>query len=102
MTEKRRKFTAEFKRDAVDLWTSSERTAREVEEDLGLSRGILNKWKQQIKRDGEEAFPGNGKLKASDEYVRQLERELAIVKQERDILKKTIGIFSTPSRSGSR
>jgi transposase len=62
----------------------------------------LHKWQQQLKRDGVEAFPGKGKLKASDEYVRQLERELAIVKQERDILKKTIGIFSTPNGSGLR
>ncbi len=102
MTKKRRVFTAEFKRDAVDLWQNSERTAREVEDDLGLTQGILHKWKMQLKRDGTEAFPGKGKLKASDEQVRQLERELAIVKQERDILKKTIAIFSTASRNGLR
>lgn len=102
MIQRRRNFTAEFKRDAVDLWENSDRTARQVEEELGLSTGILNKWKQQLKQNGAEAFPGKGRLKESDEYVRQLERELAVVTQERDILKKTIAIFSTPSRNGLR
>jgi transposase-like protein len=48
MTQKRRVFTAEFKRDAVDLWKNSDRTARQVAVELGLSTGILPKWNQQL------------------------------------------------------
>ncbi len=102
MTNKRRVYSAEFKRDALDLWQHSDRSARQVEQELGLTAGILAKWKQKLKQDGAEAFPGHGKLKSSDEQVRRLERELAIVKQERDILKKTVGIFSSPNKNGLR
>lgn len=102
MTQKRRTYTADFKRDAVDLWKNSDRSAEQVEVELGLSKGILYKWQEQLKRDGDEAFPGKGNLKASDEYVRRLERELEVVKQERDILKKTIAIFSAPKQVGLR
>ena len=102
MTHKRRTFSAEFKRDALDLWQNTERSAKQVEQELGLSAGILAKWKQKLKQDGDEAFPGRGKLTNSDEQVRRLERELAIVKQERDILKKTIAIFSSQSNNALR
>jgi len=61
---------------------------------LGLSKGLLKQWVRAAQADGEQAFPGHGHLKADEERVRQLERELAIVKEERDILKKAIAIFS--------
>jgi len=102
MTRKKRVYSAEFKRDTIDLWQNSDRSARQIEEELGLTPGILYKWKQRLREDGIEAFPGQGKLKASDEHVRRLERELAIVKQERDILKKTVAIFSSPNKNGLR
>lgn len=102
MKKERQVHTAQFKHDALNLWQTTDRSARQVEKELGLTAGILYKWKKQLERDGEEAFPGQGRLKPSDERVRQLERELAIVKQERDILKKTVGIFSSPSKNGFR
>ena len=46
-------------------------------------------------KDGAEAFPGKGHLKPSDAEVAQLRKELAIVREERDILKKALGIFSS-------
>ena len=63
-----------------------------------LSRGCLYNWRKQLQRDGEQAFPGKGRLKADDEYVRGLERELTIVQQERDILKKALAIFTRSQR----
>jgi transposase len=44
--------------------------------------------------EGKEAFPGHGKMKASDEEVRRLRRELARTREERDILKKAIAFFA--------
>jgi transposase len=54
----------------------------------------LYNWRQQLGRDGQQAFPGKGHVRADDEYVRKLERELAIAQQEREILKKALAIFS--------
>jgi transposase len=54
----------------------------------------LYRWRQACEQEGEQACPGNGRLKPEDEYVRRLERELEIARQERDILKKAIAIFS--------
>lgn len=85
MKQARRIYTREFKQEAVDLVTRSGKTMAEVERDLGLSQGLLKQWVSDAKRDGEQAFPGKGRLKADEERVRRLERELAIVKEERDI-----------------
>lgn len=59
-----------------------------------FSDNSLYRWRQEFRRDGKQAYPGKGRLKADDEYIRQLERELKVVTQERDILKKAVSIFS--------
>jgi transposase len=69
-----------------------------MERELGLSRGSLYNWRKEVERDGLQAFPGKGRLKADEAYVRGLERELAIVQQERDILKKALAIFTRSQR----
>jgi len=100
MSNNRTVYTSEFKRDALALWETTNRSATKVEEELGLPNGTLYRWKKQLKKEGVEAFPGQGKLKPTDERIRKLERELAIVKEERDILKKTIQIFSNNGKRG--
>jgi len=97
MTSKRRSYTDEFKREAVGLWESSDKSAAEVEAELGLSAGRLSKWKARMKRDGKRAFVGHGGRTPEQERIRQLERELAVTREERDILKKAVAIFSEPS-----
>jgi len=69
-------------------------SAVEVERRLGISVGIISRWKKQLKDRGDEAFPGTGHLSDRDEEVRGLWRELGRVTRERDILKKAISIFS--------
>ena len=81
------RFSREFKREAVRLMDESGRSVAELGEELGVSTKSLYRWRQELVRDGEQAFPGKGRLKEDDEYVRRLERELKVVKQERDILK---------------
>jgi len=90
----KRKYTREFKLEAVRLSEDPEQTAAEVARALGISPKILYRWRQAFKADGQEAFPGHGKLPESEEEVRRLRRELERVTQERDILKKAIAIFS--------
>ena len=94
MTHQRRSFTREFKLEAIELSKASERTDRAVERDLGLPRGTLHRWRKELECDGGQAFPGKGHLKADDEALRQLRRENEVLRQERDILKKALGIFS--------
>lgn len=92
----RRDYTKEFKLEAVRLVTEQGMSVKQVAEDLGINRSNLNRWKRQYQLDAEQAFPGNGRMKENEEEVRRLRRELARVKQERDILKKAVAIFTQP------
>ena len=94
--KKRKKYTAEFKREAIRLAETSGKRVSEIERDLGLWRGAISGWRRALKRKGEEAFPGQGRLTETEERIRKLERENEILRQERDILKKAVTIFSPP------
>ena len=94
MNETRRKYTREFKFEAVCLSEEPDRVAADVARALGITPKILYRWRQAFKGSGQEAFPGHGRLPEGEEEMRQLRRELERVRQERDILKKAIAIFS--------
>ncbi len=87
MAKSRRKYSAEFKREAVRLSREPGRTVGEVATNLGVDSGVLHRWRSEMKADGPSAFPGNGRPKASEEEVLQLRKELVRAQQERDILK---------------
>ncbi len=90
-----RTYDKEFKLNAVKLYLTSGRPYEEVSDELGIPVGTLVTWVQGHKKDGVEAFPGKGHVKPSDVEVVNLRKELAIVREERDILKKALGIFSS-------
>jgi transposase len=92
----RRKFSEEFKREAVELSNNCGKTIDEVAYDLGINRSVLSRWRREAKELGKQAFPGHGtqKLSPLEEENRRLKRELAIVTEEREILKKAVTIFS--------
>ena len=98
MTKQQKKYSKEFKLETIELARTSGKKDSQVERELGLSRGCLYNWRKEVERDGAQAFPGKGRLKPDDEYVRGLERELVIVQQERDILKKALAIFTRSQR----
>jgi len=98
MAKIRRVYTAEFRREAVRLLETSGKSAAQIERDLGTGAGCPSRWKRRLAEDGENAFPGHGRLAPDQERMRQLERENEILRQERDILKKAVAIFSHPSR----
>jgi transposase-like protein len=54
---------------------------------------LLHKWKKQYEEDPQYVFPGKGRLKEPDEEMRRLRKELAVTKEERDILKKVLAIL---------
>jgi transposase len=92
----RKQYTREFKLEAIQLLETSGRSASQLERELDIGRGSLWRWKREFAADGEEAFPGHGRLTPEQDQLRQLERENEILRQERDILKKAIAIFSRP------
>jgi transposase len=96
--ERRRKYDREFKIEAVRLVTEDGRKATEVARNLGIHVNLIYLWKKQLAEDPLEAFPGLGNLKSSEAELRKLQRELADVKEERDILKKALAIFSKKRR----
>ena len=99
MGEERKQYTREFKEDVVRMMNSGQKTGTERERDLGLSRGLVYRWRKQLHREtseGVRAFPGQGN--ARDEELTRLRKELANVTEERDILRKAVAIFSKTKR----
>ena len=72
----------------------SGKPAAEIARELGLRRNQLYKWQEKLSTHGEEAFPGHGRRPAKEDEVARLKRELARVKEERDILKKAAQYFA--------
>ena len=91
--EKRQRFTAEFKREAVRLLRSSGRPAAVVARELGIPRNRIYKWAQDAEK-GEQAFRGSGRPKASSDELAVLKRENARLLQEVEILKKAAAYFA--------
>jgi len=98
MKKTRRTYSRDFKIEAVRLLESSGKSISQVERDLGIGKGNLWRWKREVAVDGKDAFPGHGRVAAEQERLRQLERELEIVRQERDILKKATAYFAKDAK----
>jgi transposase len=100
MNKKGMRYTKEFKLEALQLLEHSGKSRNAIEKDLGISRGCLKRWQQEFDTFGDRAFPGKGneRLNPEEERIRRLERENDILRQERDILKKAIAIFSQTKR----
>ena len=89
---RRRKFSAELKREAVELASQPGQTIAGVARDLGIGANLLRRWKRELSEHGRQAFGGQGV--AGDEELMRLRRELAQVKKERDFLKSAAAYFA--------
>jgi len=78
------------------LLETSGKSAAEIERELGIGDGCLRQWKFKLKASGDQAFPGHGNVSADQEELVRLRRELEIVRQERNILKKSSGHLLAP------
>jgi len=94
MGSRRRRFDKQFKLDALRMIQESDRPIASIARDLGVHPNVLYKWRDQLLADPDQAFPGKGKLKPEDEELRKLRREVENLKEERDILKKALAVFS--------
>jgi transposase len=88
MPNKRRNYTREFKVEAVKLVTEKGYSVAEAARSLGIHEALLRSWKQALEDQGDQAFPGNGKLSPLEDEVRRLKAENRRLQMERDILKK--------------
>ena len=95
METERKVYSAEFKREAIKQ-VEKGRGRREIELSLGITKGLLWKWEASLrkKEDKADAFPGHGNLSASDARIRELERENARLKEDKEILKKVLQLYS--------
>ena len=100
MSQKRRWFSREFKAEAVELASRPNVTIKDVADDLGIHRSVLERWCRASKMAGQESFPD--KAQPRDEEVARLRRQLAQVKKERDFLRDAAAFFARESPGGTR
>jgi transposase len=98
MAQGRKKFNKDFKEQAVKMVLDHGIPQTEVGRRLGVHPTSIGNWVKQVREDGVEAFPGNGRLKPADEELRKLQVELKQVRMERDFLKKTAIWFAKESQ----
>lgn len=90
--QKRRRFSKEFKREAVQMIRGADMSITQVAADLGLHSNVLSRWCREQEQDGAIAFRGQGVPR--DEEMAKLKRELARMKRERDFLKDAAAFFA--------
>lgn len=98
MTQKRKNYTAEFKQEAVRLVTEQGYSMSQAARNLDININMLRRWKHQINEQGQEAFPGKGRLLPEQEELYRLREENKRLRMEREILKKTVTFFANESR----
>ena len=94
MARKRRSYTPEFMAEAVKLVTEQGYSVAEAARSLGIHETLLRSWKLAIEKQGDQAFPGHGKLPPFEEEMRRLHAENQRLRAERDILKKATALFA--------
>ena len=90
----RRKFTREFKLEAVRLVKDRGVSVAQAARDLELHENVLRKWIRELGSDPLHAFPGHGQMKPEQLEIDRLRREVTKLKAERDILKKAAAFFA--------
>tara|TARA_R110000787_G_C13359590_1_gene439942 strand:+ start:63 stop:359 length:297 start_codon:yes stop_codon:yes gene_type:complete len=96
--QQRRKYSQEFKQEAVQLANEPGVSISQVAHELGINDSVLRRWCKEQGDFGRKAFHGQGKPR--DEEMAVLKRELARVKKERDFLKEAAAFFAKESKSG--
>ena len=93
----RRKYTREFKVEAIKLIDERGVTVAQASRDLGVHQNTLRQWLREFAEDPEQSFPGHGQMKPEQAEIERLRREVVRLKAERDILKKAAAYFAKES-----
>ena len=101
MTRKdRKRYSREFKLEAVRMANESGKPVAEVARELDISVHHLYRWRDEASKQGDKVFPGHGKTNSQDELT-ALRRENTRLREERDILKKSLIFFAKDSEPSS-
>lgn len=102
--KKRRKYTDEFKRDAVNRVIRTGKSCTQVGEELGINGNLLAKWRRNQVGDMDKTSAPEEQLKPSEMagMLAEARREIEDLREQRDILKKTLSIFAHPSQRGGK
>lgn len=92
----RRRFSAEYKREAVAMLDAPGVTVHQIAAELGIGATVLGRWRRELRQESAQAFRGNGRPR--DENLALLRRELARVTKERDFLREAAACFASASR----
>jgi transposase len=92
MATERKSYTEEFKREAVRLMESSGKPVAQLARDLGINDNNLYRWREEYGNAAQERSTGS--VAEMDAELKRLRRENEVLRQERDILKKAMGIVS--------
>lgn len=97
MSRKKRYYPPEFKREALEMLAAGEYSMAQLETELGITPGLLRQWRRKAESKGEHIGPKSDPAtpEAAAARIRQLERENTRLRQEREILKKAMAIFSS-------
>jgi transposase len=97
---KRKKYSPEFKREAVELVRRSGSSCRKIALEIGVNPNMLTRWVRAADSPGGKSFSGTGNPR--DEELARLKRELARVTKERDFLRDAAAYFAKGSSNGTR
>ena len=100
----RTKYSEEYKREALELWRKSGRSAAKVAAELGIRAPLLYRWAKEFRGPAQQGRPGEltapPQVDALKAEIRRLTEENAKLLEQREVLKKSLGILSeTPPRS---
>jgi transposase len=93
MQKEQKTYTKEFKVEAVRLLESSQKAQAQIAHELGIADSTLSQWRDDLAEHGHDAFAGSGHQMPLEEENRHLKREVEILRQEREILKKLSASF---------
>jgi transposase len=92
----RRRFSVEYKREAVAMLDAPGVSVSQIAAELGIGATVLGRWRRELRREPAQAFPGHGRPR--EEELGHLHRELARVTKERDFLREAAAFFASASR----
>ena len=95
---KRKKYTKEFKLDAVSLVLEQEYSRAEAASSLGINANMLGRWIKEADAEDGQSFRGNGKLTPEQEQIRDLKNQVKRLEMEKSILKKATVFFAAETK----
>ncbi|MDY6788288.1 MAG: transposase [candidate division WOR-3 bacterium] len=98
--KRRRSYTDAFKREVVRQMETTNKSVSEIVEENDINPDMIYHWRLKILRNGEDRFPGKGKLSKKDKERAMTKKKIKDLEEENEILKKAISIF-TQDRNGS-